>query len=267
MNIIVVVAWGLLIGAGVTGALGILASGDSRSSLIIVAISLLIPGFIMLRVGSRLGRLVGANPKVLQTGTAGTALITAMRETGVSMGGIEDPVFEYALDVTLPNTPTYRATISQRTPRMLVGAILPGVNVTVRADPNDPQDVAIDWQGDMTAGGASAAAASPARDRVTGVRSTADILRNGTRGTGVVKKITKMGELGEFTDVPSNEADDPVFHMILEVRIPGRPPYDVETAQRFPDSVTARLTPGMQVEVAVDLDDPMDGVAIDLERL
>lgn len=267
MNILVIVGWALILGAGILAGFGIITEGEARFPLLISAASLVIPGFIMMTRGKQVGRLVGASPRLLDTGLPGRGLITGLEETGISMGGIEDPVFKYTLQLSGDGFPATTAVVAQRTPRMLVGAILPGVEVAVRVDPSDPSEAVIDWSGQIVQGGGGGPTLDGVATRVTGVRSSADILRTGTRATGRVEQVRKLGELGQFADVPSNEADDPVFHMILTVTIPGRPPYQVETAQRFPDHVATRLTPGMEVPMAVDLDDPMDGVAIDLEAL
>ncbi|MFN8133513.1 MAG: SHOCT domain-containing protein [Solirubrobacteraceae bacterium] len=88
------------------------------------------------------------------SGVDGTATVVSVADTGGSLN--DHPIARLELDVTLPGQAPYRTTIEQAIPRLQAGQIVPGAVVAVKADPQNPQAVALA----ATAGGPAAPAAA-----------------------------------------------------------------------------------------------------------
>ena len=264
MNILLTVGNSLVLAAFACTAAGV-ALPDARFPLLVTAFSLAVPGVILRRVGTRLGRLVGIHPSFVDQGEHGTAVITAIGDTGVTINN--DPVVSFELDVTIGER-TFTTTLKQRTPRVILGAVLPGTVVAVVADPEDATQVAIDWTRAPTQGpqpgpgleGVSAKVGEP----VTGIGSAAEVLRTGRQGTAEVKSAKDAGDISDLGVVTVDNAhpDDHLYIFELDVKLPGRSPYRVRIGHRLPERLYGHVGPGMIVPVAVDRDDDQS-VAID----
>jgi hypothetical protein len=277
MNIFATVGNLLLLGALGCGAAAVFFGGEARGALIITGISLLIPAVIMRGVGRRVGSITGIQPDFVATGTRGTATVTSLGETGVTINN--DPVLAFGLDLDLPGSPA-TTEIRQRMPRFLLGAVLPGAQVEVVAHPDDPSRVAIDWTVAPRPGagfpGARVASPGPGMERisenmgepVTGVSSAAETLRKGRRGTAVIRSAKDSGDISDLGVVDETDPgrDDRIYVLELEVKLPGRSPYVARVGHRVPERLFGRIGPGMNLEVAVDRDDEQ-GVAIDWEKV
>lgn len=89
------------------------------------------------------------------SGVDGTATVFSVADTGGSLN--DHPIARLELDVTLPGQAPYRTTVEQAIPRLQAGQIVPGAVVAVKADPQNPQAVALA----ATAGGSAAPAGAP----------------------------------------------------------------------------------------------------------
>ena len=277
MNIFGMVGNLLLLGALGCGGAAVFVGGEGRWTLVVTGISLLIPALIMRGVGKKVGSITGIQPGYIENGTRGTATVTSVGDTGVTINN--DPVLAFGLDLQVPGSPA-TVEIRQRMPRFLLGAVLPGAQVEVVADPDDPARVAIDWTvaPQPGAGATPAAAAAPGPgmeaisermgEAVTGVSSAAETLRKGRRGTAIVRSATDSGDISELGVVDETDPgrDDRIYVFELEVKLPGRSPYDARVGHRVPERLFGRIGPGMRLDVAVDRDDDQ-GVAIDWSKV
>lgn len=264
MNPILAVGNVLVLGAFGCGAAAVVFS-NARGALLITAVSLVLPGLIMRGVGARLGKLVGVRPSFIESGERGRALITGIGDTGVTINN--DPVAEFDLDVTIGER-KFTTNLKQRTPRVIIGAVMPGSVVSVVADPAELDQVAIDWTQAPTQGpaigvgleGVSAKVGEP----VTSVSSAAETLRTGRPGTAEVKSAKDAGDISDIGVVADDDAhpDDRIYIFELEVKLPGRSPYPVRIGHRVPERLFGHVGPGMILPVGVDRDDDQD-VAID----
>ena len=246
-------------------AAGAVVFPGARGALLVTAVSLVIPGLIMRGVGAKLGKLVGVHPGFVEGGEHGTAVITAIGDTGVTINN--DPVVAYDLDVTI-GARKFATSLKQRTPRVALGGVLSGATVSVVADPSDDSQVAIDWTVAPSSGpvpglgmeGVSAKLGEP----VTSVTSAAETLRTGRKGTAVVKSAKDAGDISDIGVIGDDDAhpDDRLYIFELEVKLPGRSPYPVRIGHRVPERLFGHVGPGMTVPVAVDRDHD-DEVAID----
>lgn len=271
MNVLGSVGNLLLLGAVGCGVAAVWAQGDARGALVVTAISLLIPALVMRSIGRRLGKMIGIQPNFLATGTRGSAVVTSVGDTGVTINN--DPVLAFGLDLELPGSPA-AIEIRQRMPRFLLGAVLPGATVQVVADPDDPATVAIDWTAAPQAGAATASQAVAGEgmeeisDRmgepVSGVSSAAELLRKGRRGKAVIRSATDSGDISDLGIVDSSDPgrDDRIYILEVEVKLPGRSPYRARIGHRVPERLYGKVAPGMEIDVAVDRDNDQE-VAID----
>jgi len=215
-------------------AVAVAFSGDARLTLLIVAFSFGVTGFILAFIGSRLGTVSALDRQLKAAGVRGTATITSLGETGVTVSG--SPVIEFGLDVDSSAHAPYSATIRQRAPRLLLGAFLPGSTVTIVVDPADREHLAIDWQAGSEAAAPAVVATAPIPS-ADGVRDIEELLRTGR-----------------------------LFVIGLEVKQSGLSPYEVRVAHRVPERLLGRVGPRTRVDVGVDRDDD-HAVAIDWDTI
>jgi len=238
-----------------------LFGSDARTGLLIVALSIGIPGLVFVGIGARLGQVSGLDKGLRATGVAGTATITSLAETGVTVNG--SPIIEFGLDVdTTPHAP-YATTIRQRTPRLLLGAFLPGATVAVRVDPTDREHLAIDWEA-TTEVGSRPTTSTTTTPSTTGVRDAEELLREGRHATALITSMEDAGDMSELglVEVGASGDDDRLFIIGLEVKQAGMSPYDVRVAHPVPERLLGRVGPRSRVDVAVDRGDD-HAVAID----
>ena len=248
-RILLLVAFGSAVGA-------IFASGDAQGALFTVAVSAAISGFVFQTFGRKMGRLSGVDDRLREAGMAGTAKILGMADTGITVN--ENPVAAFTLEVSVEGRDPYQVKIRQLMSRLMTGAVLPGMTVPVLVDPDRPKRVAIAGPPDGT--GSEGAAVQP---EIT-TSSAAELLRTGRRGTAVITSVEDIGDLSDLGVVEEGAEgdDDRAFMIGLEVKLPGRSPFDAQVAHRVPERLVGRIGPRTSVEVAVDRDDDAD-VAID----
>lgn len=256
----------LVVAAAVTGNLALLAPG----------IPLLILGTAFWLVGAKTGALTGGTSlrsllrgaAAIPNGIPARALIRAIGETGWTIN--EAPVFSFDLEVHGEGPAPYPVTVKQMVPRMLVGAVLPGHEVSVRVDPADASRVAIDWS-EMPHPPGAAAPDDPAAllSSIPPERrgSAADLLARGRRGTARLLGIRDLGDAVETGLMPAGDprAGARVALLELEVKLPGRDPYQAKVVHWLPAELVGRVGPGRRLVVAVDRDDPEHEVAVDWE--
>lgn len=78
---------------------------------------------------------------LMSNGRAGSATITAVRDTGVMIG--DDPTVELDLSVSLSGSAPYTVTHRQTISRIAIPSFQPGATVPVRVDPADHRSLMI----------------------------------------------------------------------------------------------------------------------------
>jgi hypothetical protein len=78
---------------------------------------------------------------LMANGQAGSATITALRDTGVTIN--DNPTVELDLSVTVDGTEPYAVTHRQTISRIAIPSFQPGATVPVRVDPVDRQSLII----------------------------------------------------------------------------------------------------------------------------
>jgi hypothetical protein len=110
---------------------------------ILTAIILGITGLVLIVAGWRSGASSDEADRITSTGIAGTATVTGLTQTGMSLN--DQPQVEIELLVQLPGRPSYTAKHKEFVPLILLGRLSSGAPLPVRVDPADPQKVVVDW--------------------------------------------------------------------------------------------------------------------------
>jgi hypothetical protein len=236
--------------------------GDARTALLVVALSIGVTGLVFVGIGARLGQVSGLDKGLRASGVAGTATITSLGETGVTVNG--SPIIEFGLDVDTTAHAPYATTIRQRTPRLALGAFRPGATVAIRVDPTNREHLAIDWEVAAEVESRPTATIPPTTD----VRDAEELLREGHHATALITSMEDAGDMSELglVEVGAPGDDDRLFIIGLEVKQAGMSPYDVRVAHRVPERLLGRVGPRSRVDVAVDRDDD-HAVAIDWKSI
>jgi len=255
----------LVAAALVSVVVAILFSGNARMALFTIALSIGVTGVVFVGIGVRLGRVSGLDRALRATGVPGTATITSVRETGVTVNG--SPLIEFGLEVDTTAHAPFSTTIRQRAPRILFGAFQPGATVAVRVDSVDREHVAIDWEAgsDVATHPEASAITAPLKG---GLRDAEDLLRTGRPATALITSMEDAGDMSQLglVEVGAAGDDDRLFIIGLEMKQAGMAPYEVRVAHRVPERLLGRVGPRTRVEVAVDRDDD-HAVAIDWESV
>jgi hypothetical protein len=93
------------------------------------------------RVLQEMQRQAETAQRLLATGRQGTAVVTAIRDTGVIVN--DNPQVELDLDVTVDGMPVFPVTHRQVISRLAIGSFQPGAAVPVRVDPQQPRTLII----------------------------------------------------------------------------------------------------------------------------
>jgi hypothetical protein len=231
-----------------------------------------VTGLILVWFGLRMRRSAADADRITRTGLAGTAQITSLSQTGMSMN--DQPQIAMELLVTVPGRAPYQARRQEFVPLILLGRLGSGMPLPVRVDPNDPQRVIVDWQASgtaplgpttsaggqtetlaqvqaaLTASGLPAAApyATPEQGNYTVDQLRAVVRATGIEGTATIDKVADTGEV---------VGDERVFTMQVTVHLPGQPDRQHEPAAAMvPLAAASRVTVGLKVPVKVARDNP-----------
>jgi hypothetical protein len=175
----------------------------------------------------------GVDKDLLANGQLGRGIILALDIKGTTLqsgNGLVERVCEMTLEVALDNVPRYQAKTRQRVPEIALGTIQPGhTTVPVRVDPNDPQNIAIDWDEQLPEVEVAVEA---------GAVTAADILAKGVPVDGVIVQSQPLGMKREGVDV---------YGFLLTLLPEGAPPEQIKVGFAVPDAAKPLLYPGSKV--------------------
>ncbi len=147
-----------------------------------------ITGFALVWFGLRARRSAAEAERISSTGQAGTAIVTGLTQTGMTLN--DQPQMDIELMVSIPGRAPYAAKRKEFVPLMLLGRLSAGSPLPVKVDPSDPGDVIIDWAGPDAPSAPSAFASWPA---------TSTVMDGGTTvidgGTTIVGGADTMAQL------------------------------------------------------------------------
>src|SRR5262245_9495247 len=106
-------------------------------------------GLILIWFGLRSRRSAAEANRIVQTGLSGTAQVTSMTQTGMTLN--DQPQIDMELLIAVPGRAPYTARRKEFVPLILLGRLGSGMPLPVKVDKADPQRVIIDWQASGTA--------------------------------------------------------------------------------------------------------------------
>jgi len=176
----------LAVGAGMAVTLG--GIPYAGGAMLITGGILAVVGIALIVIGIIVGRRAAATDQLLQTGTAGTAAITGLTQTGMYMN--ENPQIRMQLLVSLPGQTPYAASHTEIVPLMLLGRLTSGAPLSVRVDPMDLNRIAVDWSSSGFGFGAGPAmgAMPVAGQPMAGTPATA----SGTSASGMDESLAQV---------------------------------------------------------------------------
>lgn len=118
------------------------AAAASQGFLLTAAI-LGFVGIILALIGVRALRAAADAQRVSEVGVAGTAVVTAVTQTGVYIN--QNPQLEMTLSVNVPGRPAYTAERKEVVPMILLSRVGVGATLPVKIDPQNQADVVIQW--------------------------------------------------------------------------------------------------------------------------
>jgi hypothetical protein len=182
----------------------------------------------------------GVSPELIKNGTLAREQIAGVQPTGMTISHGNDAlgkqVCDVALDGFMDSTPPYRATCHQGIPILALQALMtPGAVVAVRVNPQNPQEVAIDFDTDpptvtMSAGG-------PNR------RSAAELLATRTPARAVIIQSQPMGM--------RSPAGLDMYAFVVTILCDGHQPYQTQMVNPVPQSGIPLLYPGSNLPAKV----------------
>jgi hypothetical protein len=186
--------------------------------------------------------------ELLSEGLLGRGVVTGVKATGSSMqvgGGIPVQTCVISLEVAIDGVDRYEARCKERLSLTDIPRLTPGETVVaVRVNPNDHQEVAVDWE--------SAPPAVTVAEGDTG--SAAAILASGIPGEAVIVGSQPLGM--------KTPAGIDIHAMLLTVTREGADPYQVQVGNPVPPAALPFLFPGSKVPVKIDPADP-NSVVVD----
>lgn len=189
----------------------------------------------------------GVDSDLMQNGLLGRGVVVGLQMTGtaVSMGVDEYRVCQLGVQVFLDGRDPYIAQCQQRVPEYLLGQLSQGgAAVAVRVSPQDPTQIAVDFQTPPPV----VTLAKPADG------GAERILAQGVPAEAVIVQSAPLG-------IRNWEGHD-VHLLTLTVTVPGQTPYQVQVGNTVPATSLPRVFPGSKVAAKVLPDDP-NSVAVD----
>lgn len=93
-----------------------------------------------------------AAKRILRTGRPATAVLRSISEssTGFTININKQPYLNLVLEIIYAGSTPYEVSIDTIVPRTVLPQLKPGTELAVKVDPNDPERVAIVWDGSVT---------------------------------------------------------------------------------------------------------------------
>ena len=235
-------------------------------------------GVVLLVIALRIAAGTADADRVSRTGLVGTARITGLTQTGMFLN--QNPQVKIDMLVQVAGRAPYAVSRKEFVPLIMLGQISPGASLPVKVDPNNANDVVIQWDqstptmsgdGDRSETlaqvtsalvGSGMGAASPFATAAQGnysVDQLRDYIRqNGIEGTATINQLTDSGR-----DV----GNDRLMTVQSTVNVPGSEPMETPpTAAMIPIGVVGKLMVGSTVPVKVAPDNH-NAIVVEWERV
>lgn len=176
----------------------------------------------------------GDDARILQVGTPGTAVILSLSEAGMTVktgGTLPKTLLNIELQVTIPGTEPYKATIQKLVSMMEISQIKIGAAVHIKADPNDKMKVAFNPNPPVT----------PAA-----VGNVENLITEGYKGTAELKFKLKTSQVKNGYSV---------YAIQFEITREGVAPYTVDKEVPLPEYEPGRFDVGRKLDCLIDFND------------
>ena len=180
------------------------------------------------------------SPELMQNGTLARGQIASIQPTGMTVSHGNDAlgkqVCNVALDVFMDNTPPYRATCHQGIPILALQSLMtPGAVVAVRVNPQNPQELAIDFDSEPPT--VTLSANGPNRG------SAAELLATDTPARAVIIQSEPMGM--------RSQAGLDMYAFVVTILCDGHAPYQTQMGNPVPPPGIPVLYPGSNLPAKV----------------
>lgn len=235
-------------------------------------------GVVLLLIGLRVAAGSADADRVSRTGLPGSAQVTALTQTGMFLN--ENPQVKMDLLVQVTGKSPYTASRKEFIPLIMLSQISPGSTLPVKVDPNNANDVVIQWNqpqpvrtaatetsetlGQVASAlvGAGLGAASPFATADQG-SYTVDQLRSYIRENGVEGTAT----INQLTDSGRDVGNDRLMTVQSTVNIPGSAPIETPpTAAMIPINLVGKVMVGSTVPVKVAPENH-NAIVVEWERI
>jgi hypothetical protein len=263
----------------------------------LVGIGLIVGGIVV-------GRRAASTDALLMTGTAGTATVTSMTQTGMYFN--EQPQIRMQLLVSLPGQTPYAAQHTEIVPLMLLSRLTSGTPLQVRVDPMDLNRIAVDWGGSgfgastpipgavqvpgmmpmpgaaqMAGGATSASGMDESLAQVQAALATSGLqaaapFQTAAQGNFTVEQLRAYlrqngldasATIDKLDDSGKVVGDEHLYTMEMTLKIPGSPDQKLpSSAAMVPVAKAHKLYQGMTVPVKYEKTNP-DLLMVDWEKI
>jgi hypothetical protein len=243
---------GLVVGIG-----GALASGDPSGMYIAAGIILLFGGMFFLFYKLFFAQMILAN-RLRKTGLPGKALITEVRDTGVTINN--SPQVKLLVEIKNSLGQKYTTTIRTLVSRLQPFIYQPGMTIPVLIDPKDDNKVVIDTSGGrqtsrpVTSLSDSSDASQLKEDLLKDQQRDDAIRLTGKAARAIVKKYTWLG-----ININGN---NPYAEIEVEVMPADAPAFAAKVKGAISEQSVGKYQPGEEIFVKYDTYD-LTKVAID----
>lgn len=190
--------------------------------------------------------------RLQKTGLPGKAKILEVRDTGVTINN--NPQVKLILEVKNSLGQTYQTQCRVMVSRLNPWAYQPGMELPVKIDPKNEQNVVLDFTGN-TASSAQGISNSFNAGNTDALKASLEkmqeennaILASGRSARAIVKKYTWLGAYVN--------GNNPWVEIELEVLPDNSPSFSAKTKGVIAEASTAKFQPGQEIQVKYDLYD------------
>ncbi len=237
---------GLLVGVGV-----VMMTAGSTGTYISIGMLALFGGMFYLFYRIFFKPMINAN-RLQKTGLPGKARILEVRDTGVTINN--NPQVKLILEVKNSLGQTYQTQCRVMVSRLNPWAYQPGMELPVKIDPKNDQNVVLDFTGNTTnsAQGISNSFNAGNTDALKAALEKMQeennaVLASGRSARAIVKKYTWLGAYVN--------GNNPWVELELEVLPDNSPSFSAKTKGVIAEASAPKFQPGQEIQVKYDLYD------------
>jgi len=244
------------IGGGIAGFIiaivSVMSVGGSSGIYITIGMVAIFGGVFFLVYRLLIGPMLNTS-RLQKTGIPGKATITAVADTGVTINN--NPQVKLTLELKNSFGQRYTTTCRTLVSRINPFAYQPGMEIPVKIDPKNENNVVIDYSGNQTASAAVKPASSYSQADIANMKSELEkmqadhnsILASGRAARAIIKKYTWLG-----VNVNGN---NPYAELEIEILPEASPSFSGKTKAVISEASVEKYQPGHEIFVKYDLYD------------